>query len=103
SRLLQQHFGLEQFKLETDRTQFLAQQEVLVLESEAVGGVTGLGRIGRLACKSGLLLCAVEFPRSQFAFLAAAVDTLAHKRSFPCPITHADPGPAATQLKDADA
>ncbi len=41
--LVEEELGLEQFELETDRAQILAQQEVHVLEGEAIGLVAGLG------------------------------------------------------------
>jgi hypothetical protein len=45
---VEQHFGLEQLQLEPDRAQFLAQQEIAVLEGQFVGRILGLRRGMRL-------------------------------------------------------
>ena len=38
-RLVEQQLGLQQFELEADRPQILAQQEIHVLEGEPIGGI----------------------------------------------------------------
>ena len=43
------HFRLQQFKLQADGTQFLPAEEVLVVEGKTVGRGAGLRRIGNLA------------------------------------------------------
>ena len=43
---LQQHFRLEQLKLQADGPQFLATQEIIVVKGQTIGGRAGLGGVG---------------------------------------------------------
>jgi len=60
--LVEDHFGLEQFELEAHRAQFLAQQEVLVLERKFVAWMLGLGsvRFEALFLEPGFLFGSVK-------------------------------------------
>ena len=59
-RLVEQQLGLQQLELEADRPQILAQQEVHVLEGEAIGVADGLRAFGRLGGGLGLLARRLE-------------------------------------------
>jgi hypothetical protein len=67
--LFQQHFGLQQFKLEADRAQFLAQQEFGVAEGQLVGGALRLGGVVAMGLdEAGFLLGLVEAVVGYFFF-----------------------------------
>src|SRR5690606_12270271 len=53
---LQQHLRLEQFKLETHRAQFVAQQEIGVAKGEPIGGVLLLRCIVRVRVEESRFL-----------------------------------------------
>ena len=69
--LVEDHFGFQQFELETNRSQFLTQEEVFVLKRQLIGWMLGLRRLlcEALLLEPGFLFCRIELAIGKFALL----------------------------------